>query len=351
MKKVSLLFVIFLTLSFLASCSGGSKNSKPSGEIVGKVGNEYVTWKEFKQQLDSLPQYYRQFLERGNAKEGFLQKQLIKKAMVLEAEARGYGKDPKILSQLKRMKEQLLIRKLMEADRKKHITVTDDEIKSYYDQHKNEFKVEDEVKVRQIMVKLPPNATPQQQKKALIKIKKILRELKAGKKFEDLVAKYSEDNTTKMSKGELPFFSRNRRLRNYMDKNFMDAAFSLNKKGDISGIVKTAYGYHIIQLIDKHPARQKDFIEVAPQIKRTLEQRKRINQRKQMEENLIKKYNIVVYKKVLDKVSGSVSRKPPIRVRPTAPRPNMQQQRVQVPVKVRPQQKKQVPPNKHNEPR
>jgi len=342
MKKVSLLFVLLLSISFLASCSGGSKKSTATGDVVGKVGNESVTWKEFKEQLDALPQYYRQFLQRGNAKEGFLKKQLIKKAMVLEAEARGYDKDTKIINQLKRMKEQLLIRKLMDAERKKKVTVSDDRIKKYYDEHKNEFQVKDEVKIRHILIKLPKNATAKQEKEALTKIKKVLKELKRGAKFEALVKKYSEDNTTKMSKGELPFFSKDRKLRNYMDEVFMSEAFKLKKIGDNSGIVKTGFGYEVIELIDKHSAKQKDFIEVAPKIKRKLEEQGRVSQRKELEESLSKKYHIEVYKDVLKKVSGSsVVSKPPIKIK----RPVTKPTKVQVPIN---NKSKKHAPVKHN---
>ena len=320
MKKLNLIMVLLLSLTLVTSCSKGTgKSEKPSGDVVGKVGDEYITWKEFKEQLDSLPQYYRQFLQRGNAKVGFLKKQLIKKAMVKEAESRGYDKDPKIQSQLKRMREQLLVRKLMEAERNKKYKVSDDEIKKYYDEHKNEFEVKDEVKIKHIMIKLPKNATKKQQQEALAKIKKAQKELKSGKSFEEVVKKYSEDRTTKMSKGELPFFSKNRKLRNYMDKTFVDAAFSLKRKGDISGIVKTEYGYHIIKLIDRHEPRVKDFIEVAPQIKRKLEEQKRISQRKQLEENLEKKYGIKIYEDVLKKVSSPSTPKSPVKIKKAVP--------------------------------
>ncbi len=322
--KFYLLLLSLFALIVVAGCGGNKgEESKGGGNVVGVVGNEKVTWKEFKRELDNLPPYYRRFLQRSDAQATYLKKYLIRKAMVMEAEARGYDRDPKIRRQIERFKEQLLIRKLREEERKKFSKVTDDEVKKYYEEHKDKYKVGEERKIRTIMIKVPKNASPAQWKAAERKIMEAERELKRGVPWDKVFKKYNQDETINFSKGELPYFSRDRRLRYYMNDDFIKAVFELKKKGDII-IVKTPYGYHLIQLEDVRPPRIREFIEVAPEIKRELEQKKRYMQEKKLEDMLVKKYNIKVYKNALEQT------------RQAAPAPTMKPQMNPQKVKVQP---------------
>ncbi|GEM_PF-2028238 len=352
MKKRGIAFLsLFLVALFVWGCKGKEKTTgEKGGGVVGVVGNEKVTWAEFKKELDNLPPYYRRFLRNANALSTYLKKYLIRKAMVLEAEKRGYENDPKIKRQIERYKEQLLIRKLREEMRKKQMSVTDDEIKEYYEKHKDRFKVGEQRKIREIMVKVSPNAPEKEWLKAKRKIEKALRELKRGIPWEKVFKKYNEDETIRVLNGELPYFSRNRRIRYYMDDNFINAVFNLKKPGDMT-IVKTRYGYVLVQLRDVKPPHTREFIEVAPEIKRELEQKKRILQEKKLEDMLVKKYGIKVYTDVLAEFSGGgrmnkkATKPAPVKPAPVRVKPASQgkaQQQTNMPGKMQkmsPQQK------------
>jgi len=91
--------------------------------------------------------------------------------------------------------------------------------------------------------------------------KKLAEELRTraltGEDFTALAEKYSEDPSVKNNKGDLGFF-----VEAAMVKPFAEAAFGLKKPGDISDIVKTTFGYHIILLKDRNPSHQKSYDEV-----------------------------------------------------------------------------------------
>lgn len=119
----------------------------------------------------------------------------------------------------------------------------------YYDENINSFKV-DEVTASHILVKEEATA------------KEVLAKLKAGEKFEDLAKQYGTDDT-KNNGGSLGTFGRGK-----MVKEFEDAAFAL-KPGEISDIVKTKFGYHIIKVTDKKQGT-KTYDEVKESIKGSL---------------------------------------------------------------------------------
>ena len=128
--------------------------------------------------------------------------------------------------------------------------VSDQDLLAYYDQHRDEYRVPEQVKVRHILIKTPlPTPGGKEDEKAVAdaraKADDVLKQLKAGGDFAKLAEKYSEDPGTAKKGGELDWIGRGRTV-----PEFEKAAFSL-PKGQISDLVKSSYGYHIIQVLDK----------------------------------------------------------------------------------------------------
>lgn len=113
-----------------------------------------------------------------------------------------------------------------------------------------------EVQVAQIMIAAPKAKGPEVQAEALKKAKQVKDELSKGAKFEDLVKKYSEDSYSKDNKGLLEKFG----IGAYVPE-FEKAAFALKKTGDVSEVIKTDYGYHIIKLVQKFPIKPFDSVK------------------------------------------------------------------------------------------
>lgn len=127
------------------------------------------------------------------------------------------------------------------------VKVTDDEIKDFYDKNQKQFETPEEARARHILIRPDMNATDKDKAKeaARAKAEEILNKLKTGANFGDLAKKYSADPGSARLGGELGWFPRG-----VMVKSFEAAVFSL-KKGELSPVVETEFGYHIILLEEK----------------------------------------------------------------------------------------------------
>jgi len=153
------------------------------------------------------------------------------------------------------------------------IQVTPEDVKAYYDQHQDQYRVPEEVKVSHILIKTPsPGADGKVDEKGVEEARKkaedILKQLRAGAKFEDLAKKYSEDPGSGKQGGDLGWIGRGRTV-----PEFEKSAFSL-AKGQLSDLVKSSYGFHIIRSEDKHEAHLNTIDEVKDQIEPLIKQQK-----------------------------------------------------------------------------
>jgi len=149
------------------------------------------------------------------------------------------------------------------------LKVTDDELKQYYNQHASEYNLPERVHVRHILVKTPPGGDQKVVDAAKTKAEDLLKQIQSGASFEELAKKNSDDPGSAQKGGELPPFQHGA-----MVPEFEQAAFALQNKGQLSGLVKSQYGFHIIQLIDKEPAHTKSFEEVKTEIEPIVKQQK-----------------------------------------------------------------------------
>jgi peptidyl-prolyl cis-trans isomerase D len=143
---------------------------------------------------------------------------------------------------------------------------TDSELRQYYAQHKDQFNLPERANVRHILIKTPaPGPDGKVDQKVLdaarAKAEDLLKQIKNGANFADLAKKNSEDPGSAKQGGELGWFEHGR-----MVPEFDKSAFALSQKGQLSDLVKTTYGFHIIQLIDKQPAHVRTFDEVKAEI-------------------------------------------------------------------------------------
>jgi parvulin-like peptidyl-prolyl isomerase len=159
----------------------------------------------------------------------------------------------------KQMKERLTLISYSRAKRKSMIDsikpVTDEDAQNYYDSNKAKFFMDDMVTLRHIFIDVRQLAAKDDRDKAARHADDILRELKAGGSFGDLVMKYSEDTTSKYKGGEFGnFFRSDAQSRQLFGPAFFDAVFKL-KKGDTSGVLPSNVGYHIVQVANKLDAK------------------------------------------------------------------------------------------------
>ena len=138
----------------------------------------------------------------------------------------------------------------------------DTKVKDYYESHKEEFSTPERVKVRHILVRAQAGDA-EAEKKALAKIQDIAAKAKSGD-FAKLASQFSEDPGSKANGGLIDFFARGK-----MVPEFEQVAFS-QAPNTISAPVKTEYGYHLIQVLEKRPASSRNLEEAREEIASTL---------------------------------------------------------------------------------
>jgi peptidyl-prolyl cis-trans isomerase C len=145
--------------------------------------------------------------------------------------------------------------------------VSDEESKTYYDSHPDLFKQPERVRARHILIKVDPGADESQKAEARKKIKEIQEKVQKGEDFAAL-AKESSEGPSSAKGGDLGYFRRGQ-----MVKSFEEAAFRL-QPGEVSEIVETGYGYHLIMVIDKKPETTIAYKDVKDRLEQHLKREK-----------------------------------------------------------------------------
>jgi peptidyl-prolyl cis-trans isomerase C len=145
--------------------------------------------------------------------------------------------------------------------------VSDVESRAFYDQNASMFEKPEQIQARHILIKMEGDVTEAQKAEALKKIEMIRKKALEGEDFAALASEYSEGPSS-VKGGDLGHFSRGQ-----MVKPFEDAAFAL-KTGEISEVVETQFGYHIIEVTDQQPASVVSYETVQAQIVERLKQEK-----------------------------------------------------------------------------
>ncbi|MEK9628693.1 MAG: peptidylprolyl isomerase [Nitrospinota bacterium] len=177
----------------------------------------------------------------------------------------------------KSMEIDISARKLLNEQIKGKINISDEEVKKYYEDNKSKFFRPEAYHTRHILAAyFPPEALKNQtieelrknkeyfDKIAEEKIEKVIEELKNGADFEELAKTRSDDESSRDSGGDLDFI-----YKGIFEASFDEAAGKL-KPGETSGKIKTRFGYHVIQLIEKKPSEMAPFEDMKPGIQKHL---------------------------------------------------------------------------------
>ena len=153
------------------------------------------------------------------------------------------------------------------------VQVTQDDLRTYYDQHRTQYQVPEQVKVSHILIKTPlPGPDGKVDEKGVAEAQRraedLLKQLKGGAKLEDLAKKYSEDPGSAKQGGSIGWMGKGQTV-----AEFEKAAFSL-PKGQISDVVKSSFGFHIIRVDDKQEGHTKSLDEVKAEIEPILKHQK-----------------------------------------------------------------------------
>lgn len=149
------------------------------------------------------------------------------------------------------------------------IAVSDAEIRQYYEEHQQDFGTQEQRHAAHILISVTAQASDADKQAARAKAEKILQQLKQSPgKFAELAKQYSQDPGSAANGGDLGFFERG-----MMVKPFDDAVFQL-KPGEMSGLVQSDFGFHIIKLLGIKPAKTRSLNEVKGEITQKLKLQK-----------------------------------------------------------------------------
>lgn len=239
-------FVLFLLL-FAAMVYGCAKKSDEG--IVATVNGRPITLAMLDTKIEKLPQYYQTFAAQH--KKEVVDEMVVEELLYDEARRRKLDRDPEIKELIADANRKILISRVIEDEAKKSPPVSEDDVKLYYEQNKEKYMVPEMIRASHILTSTEEEA------------KAAKAELDNGADFAEVAKKYSKD-LTKDRGGDLGYFSRGQ-----MIPEFEKPAFSL-QTGQISDIIKTRFGYHIIKVIDRKPAQYQSFDEVKDAVRTTL---------------------------------------------------------------------------------
>lgn len=241
-------------------------------KVLAKVNGRKITENDLEKVLNSLPQQQAAQMQGEEGKKRLLNELIAGEMFYLDAVENELDKEEEFKNILEETKENLLqryaVQKVMED-----VDVKDEEIKETYNQNKDKFMDQEKVAAKHILV--------DDEEKA----KEIKEEIDNGMDFSDAAAKYSSCPSSKKG-GRLGEFGRGQ-----MVPEFEEVVFNMNN-GEISDPVKTQFGYHIIQLDEKIPAKQKTYYEVEDEIKQEILQQKQFKVYNDNVQKLKDKYNI-----------------------------------------------------------
>ncbi len=285
------LFTATLCVAALVGCqnsntTGGSKsNGKKEGAVLAEVNSGSITTGDFERELKNLPEYLKTMADTPKGRTEMLDTMVIRELILQQASKDGLDKSAEIEEKMQDLKKRLIVESFLKKKVETESKVSDDDMKKFYEQNKDKFKSGEQIKASHILVKTEKEA------------KDILTQLKSGGKFEELAQKNSIDSSSAKG-GDLGWFGKGN-----MVPAFEKAALAL-KEGQISDVVKSDFGFHIIKLTGKRPAGIRPFEEVKEQIKGAIMPSKQQEVFQKIKEELKKSAKITIKEDVLKSFGG-----------------------------------------------
>ena len=255
-----------------AASAGKADLSDP--HIVAMVGDEKITDTDIDSLLQEIPEQARVQYSSPEGKKEFVNSLAEIKMLSLEAKKQGIDKDPDVTRKIDFMGDQMLARGLAESA-VENISISDQDISGYYDSNRDKFTEGPKVKLRHILVDNEGDAQT------------VLAQLKKGADFSELAKEKSKCPSSQQG-GDLGWATKG-----MMVPEFENAAFAL-KKGEMSGVVKTDFGYHIIMCDDVEPAKQIELKDASDIIERQLRSEKSEEAVSALIEEVKKNYPITI---------------------------------------------------------
>lgn len=244
MRKLAWAVVLAIALvsSFLACGSAGKKEKDP---VLAVVDGDQITESMFRQEAENLPPYIRPIVETRAGRKQFLDSLVTRDLLMREALRRGVEKRVEVRERIEQARRSILLETLLRDVAEDSPPPSDEAVRKYYEENREAFREGERVRVRHILFRSEKKA---EEAAALAR---------KGVPFEELMKDAEDAGGSAADLGLIE--------RGAYDKQFEDAAFEA-PENSILGPVKTVYGYHVIQVMEKRPAGLPPFEEVQGRI-------------------------------------------------------------------------------------
>ncbi|MCM8790399.1 MAG: peptidylprolyl isomerase [Candidatus Omnitrophica bacterium] len=283
-RKYIILFIfLLLCAQFFFGCS---KKSAPDGRILARAGNHYITVSDFRARVDRMPSYYQSVVDKN--KRRYLDEMIAERLFYEEALREGINKDKEVLEIIEEAKKKIIIAKFIKTQVDDKASVSEEDMKKFYELHKEDFRSPEMWRASHILVSSEAEA------------KSILEELSKGAKFEDLARQKSMDATASRG-GDIGYFKTGQLI-----PDFEKACLKLNV-GEISDVIHTQFGYHIVKLTDKKSGGLETYESARQAIELELKKASRRALFDQLVDRLKKKYGVEIQEEVLKSLESQTS--------------------------------------------
>ncbi len=264
--------LIVAAAAALAGCGSGSK-------VAAIVNGQVITVKDMDDRMAGMSPAARQAM--GNNRVRLLEQMVMESLLLQEAQRRGLDRDRQVKQLLREARRQILFGRLVEVLREEQpVEVPEEEIAKYYEEHRSEFAQPDSTRASHILTNDEESA------------KKALSRVKAGEPFPKVAEEVSLD-PSRSNGGDIGFFAKGQVI-----PEFEEVCGRL-KPGEISDVVKSNLGYHVIQVTEKRSARERTLDEVQGRIRQALAQQQRQRRLERVVQELRSKAQVVIRDKSL----------------------------------------------------
>jgi peptidyl-prolyl cis-trans isomerase C len=194
-----------MCLLLIAGLFGCKKDD--DSKVLATINDDKITMSDFNKELDKIPMNMKMMVASESGKKNFLDRLIVKKLLMKEAEKANIEQDKEFQSRLAEIKEQLIIESLLKKKLASSMNLTDENLQKYYDANKEKFLKEREINTRHIILKSEEEA------------KQVKEKLAAGEDFSELAKRYSIDPNAKVSGGEVGFHPKGTLLPEYEPDN------------------------------------------------------------------------------------------------------------------------------------
>ena len=262
MRATKLIFVGVLVLfcSWFLGCEKLGEKGLGSKELI-RINNVSISLEEFRQISESQPLEGKMRLLNEKGLRDFLDNYVItREVLYQEAKGKGFDQKKEIAAKVEDFKRAMAIDALLEEALKGKGEVSETDVQKFYKENEDRFTEPQEIRIRHIVVNSEPI------------LKEVFARLAKGESFEKLAFTYNIDKTRENG-GDLGYIRRGQLAPPFAQ--FEEAAFSLRAKGETSEVIKTPFGYHLIQLLESKGTALKPYKEVREKIRVFLQTKRR----------------------------------------------------------------------------